>query len=212
MIQSISQYANAAIGENKEILKDIHLADKNIAIYQRDTQLLAEDLKQLSEQEVECRLSGSVEEILSCLESYFSNHFPDCTALFNDVSEHLVQFKELSQASAFRLLLTTVSTNMCRKFHTDVNDLRMLCTYIGPGTLWVPDEAIDLDDSYARGNGNEVVLDLEKVEQAGTGELIILKGALYPEANAIMHRSPTIEESGERRLLLRIDTQEALNF
>ena len=101
---------------------------------------------------------------------------------------------------------------MCRKFHTDVNDLRMLCTYLGPGTLWVPDEAIDLDASYARGNGKDIVIDLEKVEQVGTGDVVILKGALYPEANAILHRSPTIEENGEKRLLLRIDTYEALGF
>ena len=44
------------------------------------------------------------------------------------------------------------------------------------------------------------------------GDIIILKGALYPEANAILHRSPTIEENGEKRLLLRIDTYEALGF
>ncbi|MEL6193879.1 MAG: DUF1826 domain-containing protein [Bacteroidota bacterium] len=212
MIQSINQHTNAAIGEDKEILKDIHMPKKNIAIYQRDIQLLHEDLKQLSKQVVEYRVKGSVEEILSGLRAYFSNHFPDCTTLLEDISDSIAQFKEISQASSFRLLFSTVSTNMCRKFHTDVNDVRMLCTYIGPGTLWVPDEAIDLDATYARGNGKEVVIDLEKVKQAGTGDVIILKGALYPEANAILHRSPTIEENGEKRLLLRIDTYEALGF
>ena len=212
MIQSISQYTNAAIGENQDILQEIHLQDKNIAIYERDIQLLHEDLKQLSEQVVEFRVKGSVEKVLSGLRAYFFDHFPTCSDLLNDISESLAHFKEISQASSFRLLLSTISTNMCRKFHTDVNDLRMLCTYLGPGTLWVPDEAIDLDASYARGNGKDIVIDLEKVEQVGTGDVVILKGALYPEANAILHRSPTIEENGEKRLLLRIDTYEALGF
>ena len=206
MIPSVSQHTNAAISGNKEVLRDIHIAEKNIAIYQRDIQLLSEDLQQLSDQKVECRVRGSVEEILSGLKAYFSDNFPTCSTLFEDISERLAQFEQISQASSFRLLLSTISTNMCRKFHTDVNDVRMLCTYVGPGTLWVPDKAIDLDASYARGNGKEIVIDLEKVEQVGTGDVIILKGALYPEANAIMHRSPTIEESGEKRLLLRIDT------
>lgn len=44
------------------------------------------------------------------------------------------------------------------------------------------------------------------IQQAGTGDIVILKGALYPDGHAIMHRSPTIEEMGAARLLLRIDT------
>ena len=44
------------------------------------------------------------------------------------------------------------------------------------------------------------------------GDIVILKGALYPESKAIIHRSPTIEETGKKRLLLRIDTNESVNF
>ena len=81
MIQSISQYTNAAIGENQDILQEIHLQDKNIAIYERDIQLLHEDLKQLSEQVVEFRVKGSVEKVLSGLRAYFFDHFPTCSDL-----------------------------------------------------------------------------------------------------------------------------------
>ncbi|HAA11799.1 MAG TPA: hypothetical protein DCE41_08925, partial [Cytophagales bacterium] len=60
----------------------------------------------------------------------------------------------------------------------------------------------------------ELVLDADSIQQAETGAVIILKGAIYPKegTQAVLHRSPTIEESGERRLLLRIDTDEFLNF
>ncbi|MGK0427956.1 MAG: hypothetical protein ACJAUR_002072 [Ulvibacter sp.] len=42
----------------------------------------------------------------------------------------------------------------------------------------------------------------------------MLKGAIYLSegTKAVVHRSPTIEESVETRLLLRIDTNEFLNF
>ena len=93
---------------------------------------------------------------------------------------------------------------MCRKFHTDVNDLRMLCTYVGQGTLWLPDEAVKNEEYRTR--RDEIVIDEDLIQQALTGDVLILKGALYPEANAVIHRSPTIEETNERRLLLRIDT------
>ena len=44
------------------------------------------------------------------------------------------------------------------------------------------------------------------------GDVVLLKGALYPGANPILHRSPSIEELGKVRLLLRIDTNSFLNF
>ncbi|MEL6124115.1 MAG: DUF1826 domain-containing protein, partial [Bacteroidota bacterium] len=107
-----------------------------------------------------------------------------------------------------RLLLASVNTNMCRRFHTDINDVRLLCTYTGPGTLWLTNDNINRRalDSY---DGNEsIVMDPERIQQVPEGAIALLKGAMYPhhQTKAIVHRSPTIEESGEKRLLLRIDT------
>jgi hypothetical protein len=51
-----------------------------------------------------------------------------------------------------------------------------------------------------------------EIQQVEAGSALILKGAIYPKegTRAIVHRSPAIEESGERRLLLRIDTNSFL--
>ena len=212
MIETASKYANAAIGSDKKVLQDIRLKSKNIAIYERNIESLDKDLLQVAEQSVECRASGSAEDILSELEDYFSSHLLTCPSLFADVSELLRLFAQTTQASSFRLMLATISNNMCRKFHTDVNNLRLLCTYIGPGTLWVPDEAIDHQASQARGNNQEIVMDLQQIQQVRTGSVAILKGALYPDGNPVLHRSPSIEEDGARRLLLRIDTNEFLSI
>lgn len=143
---------------------------------------------------------------------YFNSNLSECASFFEDVSELVKLFERATQASSFRLLLTTVSTNMCRKFHTDVNDLRLLCTYIGPGTLWLPDEAIDYKALQTGRNNQEIVVDERRIQQVRTGDVVILKGALYPEANPVLHCSPAIEGKGEKRLLLRIDTNEFLNF
>lgn len=212
MIKTRHQYANAAIGNDSNVLQDIHISSKNIAIYRRDIEPLEKELDQIAEQPVECRAKGTVEEIVSVLKDYFDSALPQCSSLFKDVSELLGMFERTTKSSSFNLLLTTVSTNMCRKFHTDINDLRMLCTYIGPGTHWLPDEAIDHEASRANRNKQEIIMDEQQIQQVGAGDVIILKGGLYPDANPILHRSPTIEESGEKRLLLRIDTNEFLNF
>lgn len=210
MTQIETLYPNAAIYHHPQILQDIHIKSKNIAIYQRDIEALHQELDLIANRPIECRASGTVEEVEAILEDYFNNNLPKCTTLFNDISGLLSLFKKTTEATTFRLLLATVKTNMCRRFHTDINDLRMLCTYIGQGTLWLPDEAVN-QRAIAKGSNAEIVADEELIQQANTGEVVILKGALYENANPILHRSPSIEKHGERRLLLRIDTTDFIN-
>ena len=126
----------------------------------------------------------------------------------------LLQFEELSGAKSFRLLLSTVNTNMCSRFHTDMNDLRLLCTYSGPGTVWLSENNINRDALETYGDNETIVKDKSQINYAKTGAVVLLKGAVYPlkGTKAIVHRSPTIEETGMSRLLLRIDANDFLNF
>lgn len=212
MIKTEKTYTNLAIGNNGEVLQDIHLPSRNIAIYKRSVASLQPVLTDFAEKSIAFQASGTVEEILAMLQDHLSSHLTNYAPLFDDVSALLELFKKTSRASSFRVLLSTVSTNMCRRFHTDIQDLRMLCTYVGPGTLWVPD-IFASKKAYQDGRHNEdIVAEESEVQQVRTGDVVILKGALYPDANPILHRSPTIEEMGEKRLLLRIDTNAAQNL
>ncbi|MEM9526087.1 MAG: DUF1826 domain-containing protein, partial [Bacteroidota bacterium] len=136
-----------------------------------------------------------------------------CSILL-DIKALLSYFAEVTDSKEHRLLLTTVKTNMCRRFHSDINDLRMLCTYSGPGTLWLTDDNINTKALETSGNNESIVLVKERIQQAKTGAVVLLKGALYPSKNAkaVVHRSPNIEEYDQERLLLRIDTNESLNI
>ncbi len=212
MIKTKSSYKNAVISHNEKDLQDIHLKIKNIAIYQRDINSLKKELNELAEQSIECRATGTVEEISSSLKKYFNDNLGEFDVLFEDISKLLKLFEKTTQASSFRFLLVTVNTNMCRKFHTDINDLRLLCTYVGQGTLWLPDDIINEKALVMGGDNQEIVKDEKQIQQVSTGDVVLLKGGLYPDANPILHRSPTIEKTGEKRLLLRIDTNEFLNF
>ena len=146
------------------------------------------------------------------LEAYFENKRPEYDFFLRDILSLLHHFSQVTNASSFRILLATVDTNMCSKFHTDINDLRMLCTYVGPGTLWLSDETEYRHARNKGGNGNSESLNEAEIQQAGTGDVVILKGALYPKSNAVLHRSPSVEKTGEKRLLLRIDTNESTNL
>lgn len=212
MLQTECKFANAAIGSEVKVLQDIHLKSKNIAIYERDITILEKGLSPLATETIECRAIGSSEEILFIVKDYFDKNLTESQALFEDIAGVLSLFERTTEASSFRLLLASVDSNMCSRFHTDINDLRLLCTYIGPGTRWLPDEAIDQEASQARGRRKELVINEQLIQQTTAGDVVILKGALYPDANPILHQSPAIESTGENRLLLRIDTDEFLNF
>ncbi|NJK82997.1 MAG: DUF1826 domain-containing protein [Saprospiraceae bacterium] len=203
-------FSNAAIGTKPEILHTIHLQEKNIAIYQRDITHLRNDLKTCMQTHVEFRKSGSLADIQTALESEMGNY----KALVADIVALLQLFGKVAQSQTFKVFLATVNTNMCRKFHTDINDLRLLCSYAGQGTLWLPEEAINRKALDGLGNNQDIVKEEALIQQVQTGEVCLLKGAIYPKkgTKAVVHRSPTIEEIGEKRLLLRIDTNEFLVY
>ena len=203
-------YSNAFCGNDPKFLETIHQEEVSIAIYQRDIESLKKEVSIAVQKDLAYKASGEVDEIFTQLKDFFEKVLPQCDALLNDIIWVLNQFNAVAQADSYRLLFSTVNSNMCKKFHTDINTLRLLCTYAGPGTLWVSEDGKGTKTEYRR--GQEVVIKEEQIQQAGTGHVLILKGALYPEGNPAIHRSPSIEESGDKRLLLRLDTNSFLNF
>lgn len=102
--------------------------------------------------------------------------------------------------------LETTETDGCRRFHVDRTRLRLLCTYRGPGTEWLPDEQVDRD---AQGNGapNEQILRFGEPSRFEPFWVGILKGDAYPgnAGRGLVHRSPPIAGSGRARLLFCLD-------
>ena len=200
---------NWEIGESAAILKGIHQKDVNIAIYERDINDLRSEINHLIEEHIEIRTRGDINDILNEVKTV--TNLDNDSLIIQDIEELISHFAEVTKAKNFRLLLATINTNMCRRFHTDINDVRLLCTYSGPGTLWLTDDNINTKALNNFGDNERIVIEEDKVQQAKRGAVVLLKGAVYPQkgTKAIVHRSPTIEESGEKRLLLRIDTNDA---
>jgi len=210
MIETNRKISNAVISSASSDLSDIHLTSKNIGIYERQIEALSNELRLIKDRQIELRASGSVAEIMAQLKNT-SGILSHCTLLKEDISALLKLFSAITGAEDFRLLFCTITSNMCRRFHTDINDLRLLCTYIGPGTLWLPNEAVNQAVLQSSDNEAELVLPGWEAQQVKTGDVVILKGALFEDSNPILHRSPPIEESHDKRLLLRIDTNTFIN-
>lgn len=101
-----------------------------------------------------------------------------------------------------RVEVTLDVARPCRRYHADSVIARLLCTYVGPGTLWLPDGSFDRVAAEARGTTNEDILpDPRRARQMGLWEVGVLKGKLG-SSRPIYHRSP--DDAGVS-LILKVD-------
>lgn len=205
-MKTVALVKNWVEGTTIKTLKGIHQNNVNIAIYNRNISILKNEIHSLLTREIKLSSSGNINAIFDEITEVID--LSECRMILQDINNLLRAFKEITGAKKFRLLLETIDTNMCRKFHTDINDLRILCTYSGPGTLWLTEDKVDRKALSTYRNNESIVIDNSKIKQVTTGAVIVLKGTKYSKESiqAAVHRSPVIEENSEKRLLLRIDT------
>ena len=127
--------------------------------------------------------------------------------LERDIDGLVQRFVRALDTEAVRLVLGVVSDDKCRKFHVDNLRMRMICTYVGPGTEWVDDpwvrrEALTYDVSGAATNRG-IVRDLDRVEHANAGDVLWVRGKGWrPGPFGGVHRSPSLHGSGRVRLVM----------
>jgi hypothetical protein len=128
------------------------------------------------------------------IQAWFCDHFAaweflnpvGYQAFRADITDCVAHFCALVRAAACQVTFEILQgDDKCRAFHVDYNDLRLLCTYWGPGTQWQQ---------------------AEQILQAHTGDIVLLRGHRHPLGGGVLHRSPPISHTGQNRLLLRLDT------
>ena len=98
---------------------------------------------------------------------------------------------------------------MCPRFHCDNLPVRLVTTYSGPGSEWLPERAVNRAGLGKPEPGKpEVVRDASAIRQLAEGDVCLLKGSGWVgnEDHGIVHRSPVVV-AGQKRLLLTIDPQ-----
>jgi len=136
---------------------------------------------------------------------------PASTWLTVDVAVLIARLAHLADARRLRVSLGAVRTDRCRKFHVDYVRYRLVTTYVGPGTEWVPDsavhrEALDHPPDCPCDANKEIVKDASAIRHAVPGEVVVMKGALHPNSLGAVHRSPPIEGTGRVRVVLIAST------
>ena len=142
-------------------------------------------------------------------------HRADCAELRvwrEDIAELTRLFLAITKATALKASLVTVVSDKCRKFHVDYKPLRLVCTYVGPGTEWAEDAAVNRaamghEESCFDTANARIVQQPDRIERARAGDVVVLKGERFPgnQGRGGVHRSPPIEHIMARRIVFTLD-------
>ncbi|MFT9027067.1 DUF1826 domain-containing protein [Acetobacter indonesiensis] len=148
---------------------------------------------------------GTPDSLRSLLTPYFSEQ---TRPLLEDALALVKRYQAESGLREVRFRLEQVTTDSCRKFHTDHVHLRLLCTYHGLGTEWVPEDLLSTDAMNAAGIPSNISSDM--VRRIETGHIALLKGNKWSghKGRGVVHRSPPVSHlpiNDRLRLLLTVD-------
>ncbi|MCX2890452.1 MULTISPECIES: DUF1826 domain-containing protein [Pseudomonas] len=119
-------------------------------------------------------------------------------AFVADVTWLVAAYTCLVGARRVGLRLRVLHNPMCPRFHVDNVPLRLLTTYVGPGSEWLQEQQstrseLPTADRY-----------VDNIQQLLAGEVAVLKGEKWQgnEGAGLVHRSPSGQQA---RLLLSLD-------
>lgn len=128
-------------------------------------------------------------------------------ALVDDVMALARLMASMLEAASLRIRIRLLEDTMCPRFHCDNVTVRLVTSWLGPGSEWLPEHALDRRGlGAASPDKPEIVVDATAIERLDTGDVALIKGSGWREEGhrGLVHRSPALEP-GQRRLMMSID-------
>ena len=122
--------------------------------------------------------------------------------LLADITRLATAFAAIAEVDLVDVRLERISHDACWRFHRDCVDARLLTTYRGPATEWVP-------PPYAGDALRDQKAYQGPSEHLGIHDVAVFKGSCAGPGRGIVHRSPPIAGTGQTRLLLVLNKQSA---
>ncbi len=205
--------SRAIIEDHPSVLADIYQEEINIAIWRR---ALNNDLIQAADQIIKAKptlqksLMVTPQNTKIALQNVMGNH-PGALTLAEDIAKLVDMFCCLFELKGTGLRLAVLNNAMCPRFHADRVPCRLVTTYQGIATQWLPHNLADRSklDVASKETSDEtsgLFAKSSDIQNLNKGDVALLKGELWAgnENAGLIHRSPQLE-SGANRLLLTLD-------
>lgn len=222
MLQSITAGDDWAIDQDPAVLARIYEDGISIAVWRR--QLLHEVDCYLNEllrksKTIALKLSGSPEQLMEEIQRVFppalisqQSSCISATAFYADIHQVLDMFSCLFDAKIFGLRINTLEHAMCPRFHTDNVAIRLITTYYGLATEWLPDQLSNraaLGTAFATqiNTPGAITTSENHIQRMVAGDVALFKGELWEgnEGRGIIHRSPAPTIEQPKRLVVTCD-------
>ena len=205
--QTGSMFRHMSQDKQPSVLSDIYQEDINIAIWRRQKQFLVKEFLALNPT-FQKEMILTPQDALSRISESFNNNMTEVSEDIALLVEMFCYLFELKQAG---MRLKVLDKAMCPKFHVDKVPCRLVTTYQGMATEWLPHELVDQTKLGWGCNGlpdSESGLYQRKsdIQQLDCGDVALIKGTLWEgnENAGLVHRSPGLI-ANEKRLILTLD-------
>lgn len=199
-------------GNTPLIFTDIYKESVNLTYWQRSLSIelnnaVAALLKSTSHSQI--ALTTSSKQVTSHLVEHLQ--LKADSPLITDINELVDMFCCLFSLRQVALRLVILTKPMCPKFHVDRVPCRLITTYHGGATEWLPHAAVNRSKLGAGAEGAEdhesgLYNHSSDIQQLNTGDVALLKGELWENNDnaGLVHRSPK-SQNQQNRLLLTLD-------
>lgn len=206
-------FDSAIMGDSPAILTDIYQEGVNLAVWGRS---LSDTLLKAADQVLEANPTLQLSTCVSPEKAYEAVkralvETPETDELCKDIAELVDMFCCLFDLGSVGLRLTALDRAMCPRFHVDKVPCRLVSTYRGVGSQWLPSAEVDRTKlgMANRGKTDEetrLYTNSASIQQLSQGDVALLKGELWEgnEGNGIVHRSPAVADN-QPRLLMTLD-------
>lgn len=200
-------------GSHLDVLTDIYQQDVNIVTWQRS---VANRLVEAAESVLETHPTLEISLMVAPEDACASvlkilGGTPMAEMLSEDIAQLVDIFCCLFELERAGLRLTALDRAMCPRFHVDKVPCRLVTTYQGVATEWLPHQAADRSRLGLgnRGKPDEqsgLFKSASDVQQLCRGDVALLKGESWEgnQGAGLIHRSPQLT-GATRRLLLTLD-------
>ena len=209
--EQVTKVRHSIQGNEPHIFTDIYREDVNMAIWKRPlSSTLSDSVSIFLTEKPRFKASMTVSS-QSVLKSISESLGAEMSELSENIAELVEMFCCLFELKRVGLRLTVVDSAMCPKFHVDNVPCRLITTFQGVGTEWLPHQVADREKLGRGSNGKSdsesgIYQNEKEIQQLNCGDVALLKGEHWEgnEQAGLVHRSPALA-SDERRLILTLD-------